>query len=696
MSGIEHPPSLLGNFHISEFGFRSSSARPIFGFVPIGRFTIWAVCWRCVSFLYWFCNCFGSYLLYLFSWLRFVTLVHLIIFFWLDMPFFSFDLLLNYFWFLVSLLFFFHSPLSVKHLVIRYIPQLCLFIDPSFPSLFFYFYYRDLLELKEIQRSLPHANQPPDIITGRPGKQFLAGVPIVLLPLLSSSPTESGSNGAQDSAMNRPCSSSDAPGRTNASGTGWGPPSIKRQAQTTPARPPFPFPPRPIPFSGPASKSTFTSAPPSSISQPLRMNFQSSNKTGSTSPPSSPTAPYPSTYSNRPSTTSTSATYPYSSFHQQRSQTQVQTQSRTSWTPPSSFSHLVPSAPIKPREKPKFEFITLLDSGGSGPSPADASDGSKGVELTTSKVRPEASLDSISKLPTEIERESERDHHDDEHDLEDHDVISVTSSCPSLCTSSCPSCSASEVDTDHENEGRPRFLKGFPVNSPLSSSPFDLNDGLPLKRKPEPKKKKEKKFILVNDMEIELDDSGSESEEEEEFVPLSGRITSTTSTGATREVTTTITTRTTSTERATTTITTTTSGGGAESPSSPQSIMAPVPVKSGSRSPSLSSSASLMTPPTTPPLVEQIPRSGSRNKSLHSPSSSPSTRGRVKKVGHVVGSSTSRERSGSTGSDTSGGGGGGATSPSPSRTAMTGMCLPVKFKSKKSQEAAAATAGVRG
>ena len=140
MSGIEHPPSLLGNFHISEFGFRSSSARPIFGFVPIGRFTIWAVCWRCVSFLYWFCNCFGSYLLYLFSWLRFVTLVHLIIFFWLDLPFFSFDLLLNYFWFLVSLLFFFFTRLCLLNISsFVTFPNFVYLLTPPFLPSFFIF-----------------------------------------------------------------------------------------------------------------------------------------------------------------------------------------------------------------------------------------------------------------------------------------------------------------------------------------------------------------------------------------------------------------------------------------------------------------------------------------------------------------------------------------------------------------------------
>ena len=353
----------------------------------------------------------------------------------------------------------------------------------------------------------------------------------------------------------------------------------------------------------------------------------------------------------------------------------------------------MPSSPKKPREKPKFEFITLLDpgTGSSGPSPAVRSDGANGVEATATEVgRPEVSLDSMSKLPSGL-----TDHHDDEHDLEDHDqdhdLVSVTSSssCPSLCTSSCPSCSASEVDTDHEHEieteGRFHFLKGLSANSPLSSSfpsPFDLDVGLPLadeverhktiKKKPEPKKK-ERKFILVNDMEIELDDSGSESEEKEDLAASSGRITNT-STSTTREITTTTTTTSTSTEKTTTTITTTTSS---ERPPSPRSVMAPVPVKSTLWGSNPSSPVSLITPPDTPPS-EQISRYGNRgNKSLHSPLSSPSTgRGRMKKIGHVmpVGSSTSRERSESRGSDTNG--------TSPSLNAMTGMCLPVKFKSK--------------
>ncbi|GLB43307.1 hypothetical protein LshimejAT787_1302080 [Lyophyllum shimeji] len=45
--------------------------------------------------------------------------------------------------------------------------------------------YQDLLELKEIQRSLPRATQLDDPISGKPASHFLREVPIGLLPLLS-------------------------------------------------------------------------------------------------------------------------------------------------------------------------------------------------------------------------------------------------------------------------------------------------------------------------------------------------------------------------------------------------------------------------------------------------------------------------------------------------------------------------------
>ncbi|KXN83962.1 hypothetical protein AN958_00606 [Leucoagaricus sp. SymC.cos] len=47
--------------------------------------------------------------------------------------------------------------------------------------------YQDILELKEIQRSLPRAIQPADLIGSRPASHYLSTVPIGLLPLLPES-----------------------------------------------------------------------------------------------------------------------------------------------------------------------------------------------------------------------------------------------------------------------------------------------------------------------------------------------------------------------------------------------------------------------------------------------------------------------------------------------------------------------------
>ncbi|KAF9038220.1 hypothetical protein BJ165DRAFT_1314602, partial [Panaeolus papilionaceus] len=48
--------------------------------------------------------------------------------------------------------------------------------------------YQDILELKEIQRSLPRACQPPDLLgSGHRTRHYLSGVPVGLLPLFDSS-----------------------------------------------------------------------------------------------------------------------------------------------------------------------------------------------------------------------------------------------------------------------------------------------------------------------------------------------------------------------------------------------------------------------------------------------------------------------------------------------------------------------------
>ncbi|KAF8074634.1 hypothetical protein FPV67DRAFT_1445687 [Lyophyllum atratum] len=64
--------------------------------------------------------------------------------------------------------------------------------------------YQDLLELKEIQRSLPRANQVADPVSGKPASHFLRDVPIGLLPLLSENCS---SSSQESSATNSPVTS---------------------------------------------------------------------------------------------------------------------------------------------------------------------------------------------------------------------------------------------------------------------------------------------------------------------------------------------------------------------------------------------------------------------------------------------------------------------------------------------------------
>ncbi|KIJ97665.1 hypothetical protein K443DRAFT_133768 [Laccaria amethystina LaAM-08-1] len=94
--------------------------------------------------------------------------------------------------------------------------------------------YQDLLELKEIQRSLPHANQPADLLSGRAGSHYLSAVPINLLPLLAennSSDSSSQNSSSTPSPVSSPC-----PGTLNWSH--FPPPPTTRQAPAAQWHPP--------------------------------------------------------------------------------------------------------------------------------------------------------------------------------------------------------------------------------------------------------------------------------------------------------------------------------------------------------------------------------------------------------------------------------------------------------------------------
>lgn len=91
---------------------------------------------------------------------------------------------------------------------------------------------RDLLELKEIQRSLPRANQPCDLITGRPGRHYLSAVPIGLLPLLAES-DDSAQSSQNSSVAPSPVTSPRSSSPTFPSTQHYtGPPSITSEPST--------------------------------------------------------------------------------------------------------------------------------------------------------------------------------------------------------------------------------------------------------------------------------------------------------------------------------------------------------------------------------------------------------------------------------------------------------------------------------
>ncbi|KAJ7173432.1 hypothetical protein C8R46DRAFT_1348112 [Mycena filopes] len=100
--------------------------------------------------------------------------------------------------------------------------------------------YQEILELKEIQQSLPHAAQPADL---RPGKQLLSTVPIALLPLAAaeeapSSPPPLSPPPQSPSAYQTPFIM--PPGRAPRPA----PPTRLASASLTHLRPPAPSPPR--------------------------------------------------------------------------------------------------------------------------------------------------------------------------------------------------------------------------------------------------------------------------------------------------------------------------------------------------------------------------------------------------------------------------------------------------------------------
>ncbi|KAG6918178.1 hypothetical protein DXG01_016163 [Tephrocybe rancida] len=148
--------------------------------------------------------------------------------------------------------------------------------------------YQDLLELKEIQRSLPRANQLADPISGKPASHFLNQVPIGLLPLLSETEARTpNSSAATSPAVSPPSTPSEystqswglppptpRPRPPPVVSTPWAPPHLQHLLPKSPPpqrqKPSFTF--LPLLETPPSSavSSPFASHPPSRSPSPER------------------------------------------------------------------------------------------------------------------------------------------------------------------------------------------------------------------------------------------------------------------------------------------------------------------------------------------------------------------------------------------------------------------------------------------
>ncbi|KAG6896397.1 hypothetical protein C0992_008546 [Termitomyces sp. T32_za158] len=103
---------------------------------------------------------------------------------------------------------------------------------------------RDLLELKEIQRSLPRAQQLPDPISGKPPSYLLDHVPIGLLPLLPA-PSPARKSPAHPPTTCPALPPAPRPRQPPAPSTAWVPPHMQHlvptRAPPQPHRPAFAF-----------------------------------------------------------------------------------------------------------------------------------------------------------------------------------------------------------------------------------------------------------------------------------------------------------------------------------------------------------------------------------------------------------------------------------------------------------------------
>ena len=144
--------------------------------------------------------------------------------------------------------------------------------------------YREVLELREIQRSLPRANQLPDPLSHKPVPQYLSAVPLALLPLLP----ESDSGGSRDHSLSPP----ESPMRRSSPVSPTSPASP--DWMVVPPR--LPTPPPTTQHGHPAYLSHLLPAQPVPVRPKPKFSFLPLLETP---PASTPSSPYPSTTNSR-------------------------------------------------------------------------------------------------------------------------------------------------------------------------------------------------------------------------------------------------------------------------------------------------------------------------------------------------------------------------------------------------------------
>ncbi|PPQ97865.1 hypothetical protein CVT26_013034 [Gymnopilus dilepis] len=244
--------------------------------------------------------------------------------------------------------------------------------------------YQDLLELREIQRSLPHAEQPYDIMNGRRTRHYLSAVPIALVPLLAED-DNSASNGDLDDDVDEVCSSrsssqtssgatSPATGSPRSgSPTRWGSSASNPSSTATPTTPTSSYSPSPLAkthYSWTDADVDDSDSTPSSTTSAWSINFKrqtpssstSSSRTPSPHSPLSRPQPPPSTTPTRSSPSPSNRTSPLQKPISYPHYMSSKAPGTSAYRPPPHLAHLVPTRAAPPRPKPNFAFLPLLDT----------------------------------------------------------------------------------------------------------------------------------------------------------------------------------------------------------------------------------------------------------------------------------------------------------------------------------------------